>query len=69
MAKYTERLDIKMTPEDMAILAAQSLKEGMPLTVYARELILSQINPMLKGEIYASRVVENNDPSSVGRRG
>ena len=47
MRKYTERLDIKMTAEDMAILAEASLKAGLPLTVYARELIISQINPLL----------------------
>lgn len=47
MAKYTERLDIKMTPQDMLLLAEESLKAGMPLTVYARELIISQINPLI----------------------
>lgn len=47
MAKYTERLDIKMTKEDMCLLATASLKAGKPLTVYARELILNQINPMM----------------------
>lgn len=49
MAKFTERLDIKMTPEDMALLAEKSRIAGMPLTVYARELILRQINPLLRG--------------------
>lgn len=49
MAKFTERLDIKMTPEDMAILAEESLKANLPLTVYARELIIKQINPLLGG--------------------
>ena len=47
MAKYTERLDIKMTPEDMAILAEESYIKGLPITVYARQLILNQINPLL----------------------
>lgn len=46
MAKYTERLDIKMTSQDMLLLAEASLKAGKPLTVYARELILNQINPL-----------------------
>lgn len=45
---YTERLDIKMTSQDMVLLAEASLKAGMPLTVYARELIVSQLNPMLR---------------------
>lgn len=49
MAKYTERLDIKMTKEDMALLAQASLKAGQPLTVYARVLILRQLNPLLGG--------------------
>lgn len=49
MAKYTERLDIKMTKEDMALLAAASLKAGQQLTVYARNLILRQLNPLLGG--------------------
>lgn len=48
MGKYTERLDIKMTSQDMCILAAASLKAGKPLTVYARDLILNQINPMMR---------------------
>lgn len=46
--RYTERLDIKMTKEDMFILAQKAYKEGKPLTVYARELIINQINPLLK---------------------
>lgn len=50
MARYTERLDIKMTREDMALLAAAALRHGMPLTVYARELLINQINPLLGGE-------------------
>lgn len=49
MGKYTERLDIKMTPEDMLLLAEASLKAGMPLTVYARYLIVLQLNPLMKG--------------------
>lgn len=48
MAKYTERLDIKMTSQDMLLLAEASLKAGKPLTVYARDLILDQINPMMR---------------------
>lgn len=49
MARYTERLDIKMTAEDMALLAAGALAHNLPLTVYARELIINQLNPMLGG--------------------
>lgn len=44
---FTERLDIKMTPEDMLLLAEASLKADMPLTVYARQIILDAINPMI----------------------
>lgn len=46
MARYTERLTIKMTPEDMQLLAVESLKAKLPMTTYAREVILSRINPM-----------------------
>lgn len=48
MRKYTERLDIKMTSQDMVLLAEASLKAGLPITVFARELIIKQLNPMLK---------------------
>lgn len=60
MAKFTERLDIKMTPEDMALLAALSIKAGMPLTVYAREIIIRQINPLLGGGGNASISLERD---------
>lgn len=50
MSKYTERLDIKMTAEDMAFLSEASLRANKPLTVYARELIIKQINPMFREE-------------------
>lgn len=56
MAKFTERLDIKMTPEDMTLLAAASLKAKLPLTVYARELILRQLNPLFGGSNEISSV-------------
>lgn len=49
MRKYTERLDIKMTPQDMLLLAEASLKANLPITVYARNLIIDQLNPMLHG--------------------
>lgn len=51
MAKFTERLDIKMTSQDMLLLSEASLKARLPLTVYARELIISQLNPMLQKSV------------------
>lgn len=48
MAKFTERLDIKMTSQDMLLLAEKSLRAHMPITVYARNIIISHINPMMK---------------------
>lgn len=66
MAKYTERLDIKMTPEDMQLLAVSSLKAEKPLTVYARELIIRQLNPLLREDYHHESVsLENNKPGSV----
>lgn len=61
MRKYTERLDIKMTSQDMVLLAEASLKAGLPITVFARELIIKQLNPMLKesGGVNARQPVEN----------
>lgn len=64
MAKFTERLDIKMTPEDMALLAAASLKAKLPLTVYARELILRQLNPIFRGSDETSSM-ESRQPRTV----
>ncbi len=65
MRKYTERLDIKMTPEDMQLLAVKSLKAGMPLTVYARELIIKQLNPMLV-EGQANNAISGLDKDKSG---
>lgn len=66
MRKYTERLDIKMTSQDMLLLAAASLKANQPLTVYARNLILNQINPMMQankeGRVNARLEMENSEP-------
>lgn len=66
MRKYTERLDIKMTSQDMLLLAAASLKANQPLTVYARNLILNQINPMMQankeGGVNARLEMENSEP-------
>lgn len=68
MAKYTERLDIKMTSEDMYILAEKALKADKPLTVYARELILQQINPLLReGRQDEGGNVETNKSSPVAK--
>ena len=60
MRKYTERLDIKMTPEDMQLLAAQAYEVGIPLTVYARSIILDVINPMFGGNDNANERMEAN---------
>lgn len=49
--KFTERLDIKMTKEDMYLLAQAAYNADKPLTVYARDLIVKQINPLFKGEL------------------
>lgn len=66
MAKYTERLAIKMMPEDMAILAEMSLRARVPLTTYARELLIKQINPMLKnGGGHARATMEDIKPHPV----
>lgn len=66
MAKYTERLVIKMTPEDMAQLAEASLRAGLPLTVYARELIINQINPLFAGGgQHARTAVERVEPRAL----
>lgn len=68
MARYTERLDIKMTPEDMALLAAGALGHGLPLTVYARELIINQLNPLLGGD-NDTRYMERYIPNKLETRG
>lgn len=60
MAKYTERLDIKMTSQDMCILATESIKAGKPLTVYARDLILNQINPMMRDNMGGGKCEQGN---------
>lgn len=64
MAKFTERLDIKMTAEDMQLLAERALKADKPLTVYAREIIVERINPLFGGSD-ASSSVEGDKPHSV----
>lgn len=46
--KYTYRLVIKMTEEDMCLLESEALRHGLPFTSYARTLILNQINPLIK---------------------
>lgn len=64
MAKFTERLDIKMTAEDMQLLAEGALKAGIPLTVYARNIILQRINPLFGGS-YEVSDMEKDIPRPV----
>lgn len=64
MRKYTERLDIKMTAEDMALLAESAIRVGVPLTVHARNLILLHINPLLGGN-NASSTMESGEPGPM----
>ena len=61
MARYTQRLVIKMTPEDMQLLTVASEVVGIPTTSYARQIILKHINPFFKGEADAGKHVETID--------
>lgn len=47
-AKYTRRLVIKMTPEDMNALEKAAKERNLPPTVLCRLVILEAINPIFK---------------------
>ena len=48
MRKYTNRFVVYLTDEELLLVQVAAEKTGLPQTVFARKLIMDQVNPLFK---------------------